>query len=78
MLIKTARFNLNRRIGIINVRAIINFAVNEEKVVVQISFFVVPFSDSFDMWIPKESENASAKAIVKIPPITTNFEFVPE
>ena len=36
------------------------------------------FSDSFATWIPSASENASAIAIIKIPPRTASFEPVPE
>jgi hypothetical protein len=36
------------------------------------------FSDSSDMWMPRASEKASAMAMIKMPPITTSFECVPE
>jgi hypothetical protein len=36
------------------------------------------FSASFEIWIPKASEKASAMAIVRIPARTTISEFVPE
>ena len=41
-------------------------------------FFVCLFSPSSEMWIPRASEHASAIAIVNIPPITANLEFVAE
>ena len=44
----------------------------------QISLLVWVFSDSSDIWIPRASENASAMAMVRIPPSTTRLEWVPE
>jgi len=43
-----------------------------------ISFASCLFSDSSEIWMPRASENASAIAIVNMPPITTPFEWVPE
>ena len=51
-----------------------------EKNVVALAFQIpldLVFSDSFDKWMPNASLNASTKAIVKIPAITTDLEFVP-
>jgi hypothetical protein len=55
-----------------------NFVVNVAKVAPQICLLVCLSSASFDICIPKASENASAIAIVKIPARTTIFEWVPE
>lgn len=76
MLMVMAILRGNKKTGIKNVGAIINLAENDEKVACHICFALVPFSDSFEICIPSASENASAKAIVNIPPITTSLEFV--
>ena len=70
--------NLSKMIGTINVEAIRNFARKVEIVASQISFVEYFPSDSSDMCIPRASENASAIAIVNIPPKITIFECVPE
>lgn len=64
--------------GTTNVTAKINFESKVEIVDSQISFVVCLSSDSSDIWIPNASENASATAIVNIPPMITSFEWVPE
>lgn len=70
--------NGSRITGIRNVNAKRNFDKKVESVELQISFHVWWFSDSSEVWIPKASEKASAIAIVRIPPSTTDFECVPE
>ncbi len=70
--------NENNNTGIKNVRAKKNLAKKVIKVDSQISFVVCLFSDSSEIWIPRASENASAIAMVRIPPITTILEWVPE
>jgi len=64
--------------GTTNVTAKTNFERKVEIVDCQISFVVCLSSDSSDIWIPNASENASAIAIVNIPPMITSFEWVPE
>ena len=59
--------------GIRKVNAIINFAANVVAVAFQICFFLFFLSDSSLMWIPSASLNASAIAIVRIPPMTINL-----
>ena len=69
-------FNSKNQIGIKKVRASASFEIRVARLAFQISFLFF-FSDSFWIWIPKESLKASTKAIVRIPAITTVFEFVP-
>jgi hypothetical protein len=68
----------NNKVGAMKVIAQPNL---ERKVVIvdsQISLSLCLPSDSSEMCIPNESENASATAIVSIPPIITSFEPVKE
>lgn len=55
-----------------------NFDTNVDIVDSQISLGVCLFSASSEICIPRESEKASAMAIVRIPPMTANLELVPE
>ncbi len=68
----------SKSMGTTNVTAKANFESKVEIVDCQISFVVCLSSDSSDIWIPNASENASAIAIVNIPPMITSFEWVPE
>lgn len=77
MFVIIAVFNVRKITGIIKISAVRNFVVNAEIVLLHTFFFEFPAVSS-EMWIPNESENASAIAIVMIPPKTTNFECVPE
>jgi hypothetical protein len=70
--------NCSNRRGTINVRAKANLDIKVDIVAIQISFVVCLFSVSSEICMPIASENASAIAIVKIPPMTTGFEWVPE
>ena len=64
--------------GMMNVSAKRNFDKKVAIVDCHISFVVCVFSDSSEMWMPRASENASAIAIVSMPPSTTSFELVLE
>jgi len=77
MLIIMAVCNLKIRIGIRKVRATISFVKNVEAVASQIAFLPFRFEDSWAMWIPRASENASAIAIVRILPMTASLSPVP-
>ncbi len=70
----TATVKSNSKTGTTNVEAKMNFDKNVEIVDCQISPHVCLFSDSSEIWMPSASENASATAIVNIPPKTTSFE----
>ncbi len=61
-----------------NIKAKTNLEKNVETVDSHISLEECLISDSSEIWMPNASENASAIAIVSIPPITASFEFVPE
>jgi len=69
---------VNKITGTTKVIANRNFAKKVEIVAAHICLLVCLFSASFETWIPKASENASAMAIVRIPARTTIFECVPE
>ena len=73
-----ARFKSSNIIGIRKVNAKKNFEMNVAKVVLQMCLSDLLFSDSSEMWIPNESESASAIAIIKIPEMIIDFECVPE
>lgn len=77
-LIKIAFGSSNKRMGMAKVAVKMNLEIKVEKVACQISLSACLSSDSSEKWIPKASEKESAIARVKIPPITANFEFVPE
>jgi len=57
--------------------ATINFVRKVDTVASQISFCLLPFLDSSDMWMPRASENASAIATVRIPPMIASLSPVP-
>lgn len=78
MLIITARLRLNTITGTINVSAKISLKINVENVASHTCFVLVLDAASSEIWIPNESDNASAIAIIKIPPITISFECVDE
>lgn len=62
--------------GIIKVKATNNL---DKKVVIvasQIDLLEYLFCDSWEMWIPRESEKVSAIAMVKMPPTTAALELV--
>jgi hypothetical protein len=65
------------RTGTKNVKAKINLEKKVEIVDSQTSRTVCLFSDSSETWIPRASENASATAMVNMPPITASFKWVP-
>lgn len=73
----TADCKLKRSTGTTKVSAKRNFEKNVDNVDSHVSR-VFLLSDSVEICIPRASENASAIAIVNIPPITASFEFVPE
>jgi len=77
MLILIAVARSRVRIGIRNVSATISFVRNVEAVASQIALCPFRFEDSWAMWIPRASENASAIAIVRIPPMTASLSPVP-
>ena len=77
-LIKIAVESSRIKTGTINVNAKTNLDKKVEIVDSHISLVVCLLSDSSETWIPNASENASAIAIVKIPPITTKDELVLE
>ena len=68
----------NNKIGTMNVNAKTNLEKKVAKVDSHISFGVCLFSDSSEICIPMASESASAIAITRIPPITTDFKWVLE
>jgi len=78
MLVITAVGMGRSETGIINVKAKKNLARKVTAVAVQISLGVWLFSASSEIWMPKESDKASAMAMVKMPPITTKEEPVAE
>lgn len=63
--------------GTMNESATKNFEKNVTSVASQFSVMEVLDSNSFEICIPSESESASAIAIVKIPPMTANLDWVP-
>ena len=71
-------FNENNKKGNIKVSAKTNFDKNVAIVDSHISLVVCLFSDSSDTWMPNESDRASATAITRMPPITTEVECVLE
>ncbi len=75
MLIYTAVVRLNNKIGIKNEIPKMNFERKVAEVACQI-FFCFVLTDSSEMCIPNESDNASAIAITITPDITTSLEFV--
>jgi hypothetical protein len=77
-LITMAVDSVNRITGTRKVIANRNFAKKVEIVAAHICLMVCLFSASFETWIPKASEKASAMAIVRIPARTTIFECVPD
>lgn len=68
----------NIKTGIMKVNEKMNLKMNVNMVASQISFTVCMASASSDICMPSASENASATAMVSIPPITASFECVPE
>jgi len=66
------------RTGTTKVKAKINLAKKVYMVDSHISLVVCLFSDSSDIWIPRASENASAIAMISIPPRITPLEWVLE
>lgn len=76
--IMTATCSSNRRTGIKKVKANRNLDKKVDIVAVHICASVWTFSASSEIWIPSESEKASAMAIVNIPPRTTLRELVPD
>lgn len=77
MLMMIAIGRANRKIGIRKERAMISFVKKVVAVASQIAFFPFRFEDSSETWMPRASENASAIAIVRIPPMTASLEPVP-
>ncbi len=73
-IIAVARLKIS--IGIRNDKATISFVKNVDVVASQIAFLPFRFEDSSAMWIPSASENASAIATVRIPPMTASLRFV--
>jgi hypothetical protein len=64
------------RIGIRNVSATISFVAKVAKVASQTCLCFIFFEVSCEMWMPNASENASAIAIVSIPPMTASLREV--
>gem|GEM_PF-669739 len=64
--------------GIANVSATRNFAIKVAKVDSRISLVLFFLSDSSEICTPSASENASAIAMVNIPPMTAIFMCVPK
>lgn len=67
-----------RRMGIMKLDATMDFVRNVDIVASQIALDLFRLSNSSEMWIPKASENASAIATVRIPPMTASFNPVKE
>lgn len=63
--------------GTMNESATKNLERNVTSVASQFSVIDVRLSNSLDICIPSESDSASAIAIVKMPPITANLDWVP-
>ncbi len=76
MLTITASLNSKNITGMTKVKAINSFAQNVEKEIFRTSLVVELLLDSSAICIPNESESASAKAIMMMPPTTANFKFV--
>lgn len=66
-----------RKMGMRKDNAIINFVKKVAMVASQIDLWEFFFEDSSEMWMPSASENASAIATVRIPPMTAIRRFVP-
>ena len=75
-MIAVLRFKM--RIGMMNEDAMRNLKINVERVDSQISLVECIFSDSSEICIPRASENESARAMVRIPPMTIRNELVLE
>lgn len=73
MLMIIANESSNNKIGRINVDAKTSLAKKVPKVDSQ-TYLEECFSDSSEIWMPSESEKASAIAIIKIPPIIGSLE----
>jgi len=71
-----AVLNSRNMIGIRNVSATRSFARKVERVASQTSEWEFFSEDSCEMWMLRASENASAIAIVRIPPMTANLREV--
>jgi len=69
--------NLNSKTGIRKDSATISFVKNVAMVACHIAFLPFRFDDSSETWMPRASENASANAIVRIPPMTAILSPVP-
>ena len=78
MLTIIARFMFKNITGTRNVSAKKSFEKNVANVVFQMCDWDLFFSDSSEMWTPNESESASAIAMIKIPEMIIDFEWVPE
>lgn len=76
ILIIIAEFKENNKNGIIKDNAKINFPIKTLIADLSACFFVVPLSEIFREYTPKESDKESAIAILKIPPITASLEAV--
>ena len=77
MLTISAKFNGSKITGTRKLEADINFAKKVENVDSQTLLLLFMLASS-ETCIPKESDSASAIAIIIIPPITIVFEFVLE
>jgi len=64
------------KIGIRKVRAMTNFVRKVEMVASQTCLWLFLLEDSCEMWTLRASENASAIAIVRIPPMTAVLRVV--
>jgi len=63
--------------GTMNDDAMINFVKKVATVASHTALWLFRWLDSSEMWIPSASENASAIAIVRIPPMTMSFIPIP-
>ena len=70
--------SVKRNTGIKKVRAKKNLDSNVATVDNHICLCVWTFSDSSEIWMPRASDNASATAMMTIPPTTASLEWVPE
>lgn len=73
----TARDRSRNSNAIMKDEATISFVRNVDIVASQIALCLFRLLDSSAVWMPRASENESAIAIVRIPPITASLEPVP-
>ncbi len=74
MLRMTAVCSSNSKTGTRKVKAKMNFETKVEMVASQTSFALLPFFVSWETWMPKASDKASAIAMLKLPPMSTSLD----